>query len=83
MSKKVSSDRTAIDVAIPKTRLAALQAPDTKQKDHEVALLRSDIAQAIGYCQGLGYPNSYLEKRYPDIAMTSQADTKQTDKEDV
>lgn len=32
------------------------------------ALNRADIAQAIGYCKGLGHPNTYLEKRYPDIA---------------
>jgi len=32
---------------------------------------RADIAQAIGYCQGLGHPNDYLEKRYPEIVGLS------------
>lgn len=37
------------------------------------ASLKADIAHAIGYCQGLGHRNSYLEKRYPELAaLTNQ-----------
>lgn len=43
---------------------AAIRALITREK----AVLEADIAHAIGYCQGLGHPNTYLEKRYPTIA---------------
>lgn len=37
-----------------------------KARDMEIVTLKSDIAHAIGYCRGLGKPESYLEKKYGD-----------------
>lgn len=42
----------------------------TKATDEAVLNMHSDIAHAIGYCRGLGYPDDYLEARYP--GLTSQ-----------
>jgi hypothetical protein len=36
------------------------------------AKYEADIAQAIGHCQGLGHPDTYLEKRYLEIAKLKQ-----------
>lgn len=38
-----------------------------QDREAREAVMRSDIAHAIGYCQGLGQPLTYLENRYPDI----------------
>lgn len=35
--------------------------------EKEIIILKSDIARAIGYCQGLGNSDKYLEKRYPEL----------------
>lgn len=32
-----------------------------------VAILKADIARAIGRFQGLKYPDKYLESRYPEL----------------
>lgn len=49
-----------------------LIAQKQKEADAKIISMKADIAQAIGYCQGLGKPNSYLEKRYPEIAKEQQ-----------
>jgi hypothetical protein len=43
---------------------------DAVRQDREAreAVLKADIAHAIGFCQGLGHPHTYLENRYPNIA---------------
>jgi hypothetical protein len=33
--------------------------------DSKIIPMKADIEYAIGYCQGLGHPCSYLESRYP------------------
>lgn len=40
--------------------------------DKAHVMYHADIAQAIGYCQGLGHPDGYLERRYPDIASLKE-----------
>lgn len=35
-----------------------------KEKEQEIILLRSDIQRAIGFIQGLGYHDKYLENKY-------------------
>lgn len=55
----------------------ALTSLFAEEKDKLHIMYRADIAQAIGYCQGLGHPDSYLERRYPDIAsIKEQGDKK-------
>lgn len=36
-------------------------------KETEIIKLRSDLAHAIGFCKGLGHPEAYLEKNYPEL----------------
>jgi hypothetical protein len=57
-----------IDIGSAKqTILAELKKREASSQT--VINLRADLAQAIGYSQGLGHPNKYLEKRYPDLAQ--------------
>jgi hypothetical protein len=32
-----------------------------------VIKLKADMAHAIGFCRGLGHPETYLEKNYPEL----------------
>lgn len=38
----------------------------------ETIKLKSDISRAIGYCRGLGHPDKYLEKQYPELLSEEQ-----------
>ncbi len=38
-----------------------------EKKQAEINKLKGDIAHAIGFCQGVGYPERYLEKEYPEL----------------
>lgn len=38
-----------------------------KQEQGKIFKLKADLAHAIGYCRGLGYPETYLEKQYPEL----------------
>lgn len=38
-----------------------------RENEREIIILRSDIHRAIGFIQGLGYHDKYLEKRYPEL----------------
>ena len=42
------------------------------EREDEIIKLRSDLAHAIGFCQGLGHPEKYLEKQYPELLSESQ-----------
>lgn len=44
-----------------------LLAQALQQERHKNNRLTADIAHAIGYCRGLGHPETYLEKQYPDL----------------
>jgi hypothetical protein len=37
-------------------------------KEKEIIKLKADMAHAIGYCRGLGHPETYLEKTYPSLS---------------
>lgn len=47
-----------------------------RERDNEVIRLKSDIAHAIGFCQGIGHPEWYLEKQYPELceSFTNQSE---------
>ena len=38
---------------------------EINEKEKEIIILHSDINRAIGCMQGCGYPDKYLEKKYP------------------
>lgn len=42
-------------------------AQELSLKDQEIVKLKADIAHAIGFCRGLGHPETYLEKQYPEL----------------
>jgi hypothetical protein len=46
----------------------AIMALIRQDREAREAVLKADIAHAIGFCRGLGHPHTYLENRYPDIA---------------
>jgi len=47
-------------------RISEAKAKLNAAYERKIESMRADIAQAIGYAQGLGHPNKYLEKRYLD-----------------
>lgn len=47
--------------------IRSLLKEERKELENKIVMLKSDIAHAIGYCQGLGHPETYLEKQYPDL----------------
>lgn len=51
-------------------RAMALIRQDREATEQQLAILKSDIAYAIGCFEGLGYPSEYLKARYSDLGLT-------------
>lgn len=47
--------------------LATREKEMRREYEGKIITMRSDIAHAIGYCRGLGHPESYLEKHYSEL----------------
>lgn len=55
-----------VDKSISQAHQSGIEEGKKSNRDF-VIKLKADMAHAIGFCRGLGHPETYLEKNYPEL----------------
>lgn len=66
-----TADKKKYDKSISQAHQSGIE-----EEQNTIIKLRADMAHAIGFCRGLGHPETYLEKNYPELCSKENKNEK-------